>query len=215
MLEISLLYFNIDIPLQISSNLLARDCDTVTMVSDLISNSRYLWTWSCSLCLMGRFLLIVWAVLKKRICRIMTEWASPFWCATLAKGGTMFLTYISRNPHLVSWKLRISSGVRSVFKSHIDELEFEPDEFVRSMWVACVVRSGLSASEALGYVGDSAPYSIPEFCTPASVPKWVNKYNLRAFYRLFHEKGLWCRLYNVLIEFPILFTWDTLRTKLY
>ena len=43
----------------------------------------------------------------------------------------------------------------------------------------------------------------------------VNKYNLRAFYRLFHEKGLWCRLYNVLIEFPILFTWDTLRTKLY
>lgn len=46
-------------------------------------------------------------------------------------------------------------------------------------------------------------------------PKWVNKYNLRAFYRLFHEKGLWCRLYNVLIEFPILFTWDTLRTKLY
>ena len=112
-------------------------------------------------------------------------------------------------------KVAISSGVRSVFKSHIDELEFEPDEFVRSMWVACVVRSGLSASEALGYVGDSAPYSIPEFCTPASVPKWVNKYNLRAFYRLFHEKGLWCRLYNVLIEFPILFTWDTLRTKLY
>ncbi len=45
-------------------------------------------------------------------------------------------------------------------------------------------------------------------------PKWVNKYNLRAFYRLFHEKGLWSRLYNVLIEFPILFTWDTITTKL-
>lgn len=44
-------------------------------------------------------------------------------------------------------------------------------------------------------------------------PKWINKYNLRAFYRLFHEKGLWGRLYNVLIEFPILFTWDTLITK--
>lgn len=40
-------------------------------------------------------------------------------------------------------------------------------------------------------------------------PEWVNKYNLRAFYRLFHEKGLWGRLYNVLIEFPILFTFDT------
>ncbi|MBD5266817.1 MAG: WecB/TagA/CpsF family glycosyltransferase [Bacteroides sp.] len=45
-------------------------------------------------------------------------------------------------------------------------------------------------------------------------PKWVNKYNLRAFYRLFHEKGLWSRLYNVLIEFPILFTYDTVRAKL-
>lgn len=44
-------------------------------------------------------------------------------------------------------------------------------------------------------------------------PNWINKYNLRAFYRLFHEKGLWGRLYNVLIEFPILFTWDTLITK--
>lgn len=45
-------------------------------------------------------------------------------------------------------------------------------------------------------------------------PEWVNKYNLRAFYRLFHERGLWGRLYNVLIEFPILFTWDSLLTKL-
>ncbi len=44
-------------------------------------------------------------------------------------------------------------------------------------------------------------------------PDWVNKYNLRAFYRLFHEKGLWGRLYNVLIEFPVLFTWDTFVTK--
>ncbi|TFU94465.1 glycosyltransferase [Barnesiella sp. WM24] len=46
-------------------------------------------------------------------------------------------------------------------------------------------------------------------------PDWVNKYNLRAFYRLFHERGLWGRLYNVLIEFPILFTWDTLCTKVF
>lgn len=44
-------------------------------------------------------------------------------------------------------------------------------------------------------------------------PKWVNKFNLRAFYRLFHEKGLWGRLYNVLIEFPVLFMWDTFMTK--
>ena len=46
-------------------------------------------------------------------------------------------------------------------------------------------------------------------------PEWINKYNLRAFYRLFREKGLWGRLYNVLIQFPILFIWDTIRTKLF
>lgn len=44
-------------------------------------------------------------------------------------------------------------------------------------------------------------------------PKWINKYNLRAFYRLSHEKGLWSRLYNVLVEFPLLFIWDTIMTK--
>lgn len=43
-------------------------------------------------------------------------------------------------------------------------------------------------------------------------PDWINRYNLRAFYRLYKEKGLWKRLYNVLIEFPILFTWDSITT---
>ena len=45
-------------------------------------------------------------------------------------------------------------------------------------------------------------------------PEWINRYNLRAFYRLYKEKGLFKRLYNVLIEFPILFTRDTVKTKI-
>ncbi len=45
-------------------------------------------------------------------------------------------------------------------------------------------------------------------------PRWVNKYNLRAFYRLYKEKGLFKRLYNVLFEFPVLFTFDSIQTKL-
>lgn len=45
-------------------------------------------------------------------------------------------------------------------------------------------------------------------------PDWINKYNLRAFYRLYKEKGLFKRLYNVLIEFPILFSYDTLISKI-
>lgn len=45
-------------------------------------------------------------------------------------------------------------------------------------------------------------------------PDWVNRWNLRAFYRLYKEKGLFKRLYNVLMEFPLLFTWDSIRTQL-
>ncbi|MDE5808174.1 MAG: WecB/TagA/CpsF family glycosyltransferase [Muribaculaceae bacterium] len=45
-------------------------------------------------------------------------------------------------------------------------------------------------------------------------PAWINKYNLRAFYRLYKEKGLFKRLYYVLLEFPVLFTYDSLKAKL-
>ncbi len=44
-------------------------------------------------------------------------------------------------------------------------------------------------------------------------PSWVDKYNLRAFYRLFHEKGLWGRLFNVLIGFPVTFAYDMVCSK--
>ena len=44
-------------------------------------------------------------------------------------------------------------------------------------------------------------------------PDWINRFNLRAFYRLFHERGMFKRLYNVLIEFPILFTYDSIKAK--
>ncbi|MDE5789708.1 MAG: WecB/TagA/CpsF family glycosyltransferase [Muribaculaceae bacterium] len=44
-------------------------------------------------------------------------------------------------------------------------------------------------------------------------PGWINRYNLRAFYRLYKEKGLFKRLYYVLLEFPILFTIDSIKSK--
>lgn len=45
-------------------------------------------------------------------------------------------------------------------------------------------------------------------------PAWIDKYNLRAFYRLYKEKGMAKRLYNVLIQFPVLFLYDTIHSKL-
>lgn len=44
-------------------------------------------------------------------------------------------------------------------------------------------------------------------------PAWVDKYNLRAVYRLFHEKGLWGRLFNVLIGFPVTFAYDLTNSR--
>jgi N-acetylglucosaminyldiphosphoundecaprenol N-acetyl-beta-D-mannosaminyltransferase len=46
-------------------------------------------------------------------------------------------------------------------------------------------------------------------------PNWVNKYNLRAFYRLYKERGMWSRLFNILIEFPCHFIQDTLQSRLF
>lgn len=53
-----------------------------------------------------------------------------------------------------------------------------PDDFAKSMWAAIAVRNGASASEALGCVSASAPYALPQFCTPASdslqhKPQWM------------------------------------------
>lgn len=46
-------------------------------------------------------------------------------------------------------------------------------------------------------------------------PEWVDKYNLRAFYRLTHEKGLTKRLFDVLVGFPFQFAIDSIQMKLF
>lgn len=43
-------------------------------------------------------------------------------------------------------------------------------------------------------------------------PDWAEKYHLRAIYRLYKEKGMYIRLYNVLVEFPLLFIYDYITT---
>ncbi|MDE6266901.1 MAG: WecB/TagA/CpsF family glycosyltransferase [Muribaculaceae bacterium] len=44
-------------------------------------------------------------------------------------------------------------------------------------------------------------------------PKWINKLNLRAFYRLYKEKGMAARLWQVLVCFPAYFIYDSLKTR--
>ncbi len=42
-------------------------------------------------------------------------------------------------------------------------------------------------------------------------PAWVDRMNLRAFYRLLHEKGMAGRLWQVLVAFPVRFTIDRFK----
>lgn len=44
-------------------------------------------------------------------------------------------------------------------------------------------------------------------------PEFINKYHLRSFYRLYKERDTRKRLYNVLIQFPILFIWDRVNKR--
>lgn len=45
-------------------------------------------------------------------------------------------------------------------------------------------------------------------------PDWINRFNLRAFYRIYREPKLFKRLYNVLVQFPLMFVIDTIVSKL-
>lgn len=45
-------------------------------------------------------------------------------------------------------------------------------------------------------------------------PDWINRFNLRAFYRLTHEKGMFARLFKVLVGFPVRFAMDSIGCKL-
>lgn len=44
-------------------------------------------------------------------------------------------------------------------------------------------------------------------------PTWVNKLNLRAFYRLYKEKGMAGRLWQVLVGFPAYFIYDSFKNR--
>ena len=66
-------------------------------------------------------------------------------------------------------KADITAGVQAAFSHAIAIPGLDPDELARSIWAACAMKCGLTASEALAYAGGSASYAVPEYCTPASV----------------------------------------------
>lgn len=58
----------------------------------------------------------------------------------------------------------------------------DPDSLVRSIWAACALRCGATASEALGCVDGSAPYFLPSMCRPVELSgesrqRWITAVN--------------------------------------
>lgn len=76
----------------------------------------------------------------------------------------------------------VAEGIRSLFSGTVIKDTVDPDGLMRSIWVACAVRNGLTASEAMGYAGGDAPYAVSGFCSPAKVEsdnrrQWINAVN--------------------------------------
>lgn len=68
---------------------------------------------------------------------------------------------------------QIYSAVAEGLIAHLDGClpvaGLDPDSFSRSMWAACAIRSGATASEASGCVDGPSPYLLPRFCSPAAI----------------------------------------------
>lgn len=96
-------------------------------------------------------------------------------------------------------------------------IEINPDFVIVGMGAILQEQFILNLRQ-LGYKGVS--FTCGGYLRQASTglyyfPNWAEKYHLRAIYRLYKEKGMFRRLYNVLIEFPLLFTYDYITTMVF
>ncbi len=115
------------------------------------------------------------------------------------------------------------SGFRNGYFNSEKEREDEIKNIIRLKPDFTIVGMGLSLQENFASDLRKAGYKGVVFTcggflhqTASNInyyPEWINKYNLRAFYRLYKEKGLLKRLYYVLLEFPLTFTYDSLKSK--
>ncbi len=62
----------------------------------------------------------------------------------------------------------IAEGLKPLWEKIEIPVNADPHDAVRSLWAACAMSGGATASEALGRLQGPAPYSLPEFCIPAN-----------------------------------------------
>lgn len=63
----------------------------------------------------------------------------------------------------------VDDATRLLFHDKALPSDISADTMVQSLWAACAVRGGATASQALGSIGHSLPLAIPALCTPVSV----------------------------------------------
>lgn len=116
------------------------------------------------------------------------------------------------------------AGFRNGYFNGEEDRRKAMDDIIKSGASFCIVGMGTPMQEnfivSLRDAGfDGISFTCGGFLHQTSgrlkyYPDWVNKYNLRAFYRLFHEKGLWKRLWKILVVFPFNITADTIHSKI-
>ncbi len=76
----------------------------------------------------------------------------------------------------------ISEGIGRIFGNILSISGTDPDNLARSIWAACMIKSGATASEAAGCLNGTATYAIPSFCIPAKAAselrlQWIRTVN--------------------------------------
>lgn len=181
--------------------------------------------------LMQKFVRLLWGIKVPRLSFDMTGMAPDLFARLNESGESIF--FIGSKPeeiqdsvgHITAAYPQMNMvGFRHGYFSSEDErgavigeiVDRNPDYVIIGMGAPIQEKFAIDLKKA-GYRGIA--FTCGGFLHQTSrniqyYPDWINRYNLRAFYRLFNEKRLFRRLYNVLIEFPVLFTIDTIQTRL-
>ena len=85
----------------------------------------------------------------------------------------------------------IAEGLKPLWEKIDIPVNADPNDAVRSLWAACAIQSGAMASEALGCVGGSAPYALPEFCMPANDTGDARLWDNAVHSMIAHELPVW------------------------
>ena len=85
----------------------------------------------------------------------------------------------------------IAEGLKLLWEKIDIPADADPHDAVRSLWAACAMSGGATASETLGRLQGLAPYSLPEFCIPANDIPDTRLWDNAVHSMIAHELPVW------------------------